>query len=1195
MNKTAIKNFAIWARKKLIAEITYKAGLVGITEKGIKGPLPQSTKDVLFFDIGTIEPYSITGVEIQQRKHLVDIIQHREKQSNYITAYHSLMEEVAYTWFNRLIAVRFMEVNDYLPSRVRVLSSESSTKIEPDLVTSPFEAELDYTSAEREQIIRLKNENKLDELFRLLFIKQCNELNRILPQLFEKTNDYTELLMNVSFTDKEGVVYRLVHDIPEDDFNVDKEGQIEIIGWLYQYYNSEPKDEAFELVKKNVKITKERIPAATQLFTPSWIVRYMVENSLGRLWMDSHPSEGLKNSWSYYLDEAQQSADAQAQLAVIAEHYKHIKPEDIKLIDPCMGSGHILVYAFDVLMQIYESYGYSQRDAARSIIENNLYGLDIDKRAYQLAYFALMMKARQYNRRILDGEHECHVYTIQESNELNIDHLQYFGARLSEEDKKEALIQMNSLVKLFVDAKEYGSLLDVPSYNWELLKEFITESSEAAQLSLDYIGLEDTRTQLQQLIELGQCMEHKYDVVITNPPYMGLSNGSSKLNGYVKKQYPHSKNDLFAVFIERCNEMTREHGYQAMITQHSWMFISTYEKLRLKILDNDMVNMAHLGARAFEEIAGEVVQTTAFVLSKSKLANAVGSYVRLVDYPSQREKEEAFLSGAERYNAPQDNFKAIPGVPFAYWVSQHTLHAFTQENLLRDHVTASVGIQTGDNEKFLRLWWEVAYDDVKFDAQSVADSYQHKKWFPYNKGGEFRKWYGNDVAVIQWDNDGEAIKRNSAETGHHYQQYADALKFQPMVTWSRISTGSPAFRLKGAGYLSDMAGFSLYSTSTELEKIIAFCNSAVAKHYLSFLAPTLNFMVGPVTSMPFAQREELEGRIISLVQQAMQVSREDWNAFEASWDYARHPWLNGSSLQEAYQQWEQACDNRFNELKAIEEELNSLHIEMYGLQQELSAEVEPRDVTIRKADLARDIRGFVSYAVGCMFGRYSLDVEGLAYAGGTWEPSKYSSFRPDEDNIILITDEEYFTDDIVGLFVSFVKAAYGGAELEDNLNFIAKALGNRGNSSREVIRNYFLKDFYKDHCKLYQKRPIYWQFESGKEDGFKALIYIHRYNEDIIGNLRIDHLHALQRIYESEIRRMQDIIEQSEQAREVTAATKRREKLTRQLKETKAYDEKIANLALARISIVTDDGVKINYDKIQRSTEGEKLEVLAKI
>jgi hypothetical protein len=630
MNKTAIKSFAIWARNKLIADIDYKAGLLGITEKEIKDPLPQSTTTVQFFDIGTKDPYSIKGVEIEQRNKLVEEIERKAKQSDLKTAYKSVVEEVAYTWFNRLIAIRFMEVNDYLPTRIRVLSSGSSNKAEPDLVTHPMDANFEYTPYEKDRIRQLKNDNKLDELFRLLFIKQCNALNSILPELFEKTSDFTELLLNVSFTDQDGVVYRLVNDIPEDDFNVSKAGQVEIIGWMYQYYNTEPKDETFALLKKNVKITKERIPAATQLFTPDWIVRYMVENSLGRLWLEGHPNDELKSKWKYYLDEAEQEADVQKQLDEIREEYKKIKPEDIKFMDPCMGSGHILVYVFDVLMQIYESCGYSQKDAAKSIIENNLYGLDIDNRAYQLAYFAVMMKARQYNRRILNGETTCHVYSIKESNNVNRNHLNYFGAGMNEMDKNTAMLQMQGLLDTFIDAKEYGSILKVDSYDWKLLYRFVDNVDVSGQMTMDSIGIEDTKERVRTLVEIGEVMARKYDVVVTNPPYMGSNGMNPSIANYVVENYPDSKADLFAVFMKRCRQMTGLNRFQTMITQHSWMFLSSFEKLRDGVLKNDIINLAHLGSRAFEDVSGEVVQTVSFIFRRTYINKYIGTYSRLV-------------------------------------------------------------------------------------------------------------------------------------------------------------------------------------------------------------------------------------------------------------------------------------------------------------------------------------------------------------------------------------------------------------------------------------------------------------------------------------------------------------------------------------------------------------------------------------
>ena len=682
MNKTAIKNFAIWARNKLIADVSYDARLIGITEDGIAKPLPQSFGGTQFFDIGTAEPYSISGEAVRQRDKLIEVIQQKEKDTDYKTAYQYVIEEVAYTWFNRLIAIRFMEVNDYLPSHIRVLSSESG-KLEPDLVTTPFDAELPFTAEEEAQIFQLKQDNKLDEVFRILFLKQCNALNEILPALFEKTKNYTELLLSLSVIDQDGVVYHLIHDIPEDDFNIERGGQVEIIGWLYQYYNTEPKAAAFA---KNGKITKEEIPAVTQLFTPDWIVRYMVENSLGRLWVEGHPECGLKENWKYYLEEAQQEPEVQAKLAEIRKEYAALNPEDIKLIDPCMGSGHILVYAFDVLMQIYESAGYSQRDAAKSILENNIYGLDIDDRAYQLAYFAVMMKARQYNRRILNGENSCHVYAIQESNSVNRAHLKYFGAGMDDIEKNAAKMQLEGLLDTLTDAKEYGSILNVESYNWDLLRRFVAAEDTAGQISMDSVGVEDTAEQLNRLIDIGETMARKYWVTCTNPPYAGTSNLSANVNNFVKKNYPDSKADLFAVFIERCRQMTVNNGFQAMITQHAWMFLSSFEKLREKMMLTETVNMAHLGARAFEEIGGEVVQTTAFVRCANHVEGYKGTYCRLIEPTSQQGKADMFISGQNQYRVGQISFSKIPGVPVAYWISPEVLKLFDERNLRIDYL-----------------------------------------------------------------------------------------------------------------------------------------------------------------------------------------------------------------------------------------------------------------------------------------------------------------------------------------------------------------------------------------------------------------------------------------------------------------------------------------------------------------------------
>lgn len=1224
MNKTAVKNFAVWARNKLIEDVKNKAVALGITKDGIAKALPQSGRDIEFYDIGLAEPCKITGNAISQRRSLVDAINAKAADSDYQTAYNFIMEEVAYTWFNRLIAIRFMEVNDYLPGRIRVLSAEGNKdKVEPDIAAAPFDAGLQFTDAETQQIAQLKSENKLDDLFRLLFVKQCNALNKILPFLFEKTSDYTELLLNLSITDNDGVVRRLINDIPEEDFDIEQGGQVEIIGWLYQYYNTEPKNETFALLKKNVKITKERIPSATQLFTPHWIVRYMVENSLGRLWLEGHPDNALKQNWQYYLDEAEQEADVQKQLDEIKKDYAKLNPQDIKFIDPCMGSGHILVYAFDVLMQIYENAGFAARDAAQSILEHNLYGLDIDERAFQLAYFALMIKARQYNRRIFTSGITPHVYAIKESNGFNRAHLKYFGDGLSDLELNVAINEANGLFDDLKDASEYGSIINVNNYNWQLLRQFANNIKLQGQIGLyDMEGFDVAQGKLLSLIAIGEVLAQKYDVVVTNPPYMGLSNGNAKLSTFAKKHYPDSKADLFAVFIERCYNFTKTNGYQAMITQQAWMFLSSFENLRQKLQYLTIINMVHLGSRAFEEIGGEVVQTTSFVLKNKYINNYKGAYCRLIEPTTQQGKEDMFIAGINRYEAPQTNFSKIPGSPIAYWVSRDFLKNFQSMDNVGKYINPRIGLITGNNDRFLRLWTEVKFFRIGFninDVQTSIDS--NKKWFPYQKGGDNRYWYGNIEYIINWENDGYEVKFNNDYNGRvRSHNYNGEYSFITCLTWNSVTSGNFSCRFVPKGFLFDAAGpICKVLDKKNIYLFLGFLNTKISQIYLSIINPTINFHPGYIEAIPFSLKfiEKNRCLIEKLTNNNINLSKSDWDSFETSWDFKRHPLLpavpKSALLSDCYQNWQTVCEQRFTQLKANEEELNRIFIEIYGLQDELTPAVADKDVTVAriynsKEDIPESMKGnnyvltrqevvksLISYAVGCMFGRYSLDVEGIAYAGGEWDADKYQTFTPDEDNCILITDEAYAKDDIAELFGAWLKKVYGTEQYEENLKFVADALGNKGNSSREVIRNYFLTDFIKDHIKTYKKRPIYWLFDSGKQNGFKALIYLHRYNADTIGNLRVDYLHKMQRIYESEIERLQYTIENGTNAREVATATKRKEKLQKQLKECRDYDEKISHLALARIELDLDNGVKVNYEKVQTAADGKKYQVLAKI
>ena len=1204
MDKPAIKKFAVWARNKLIADTKYRAGLVGVTETAVAEPLPQSNETVQFFDVGLPQPYRIEGDAVTQRQRFVaELNKETAKQGSYTAAYQTVVDKVAYTWFNRLIAVRYMEVNDLLPSRTRVLSSADG-RAEPQIVTSPFDAVLDYTPAEQQQIVTLKNDNKLDEAFRLLFLKQCVALGDCLPRLFEQVDDYMPLLLALSFTDKDGVVCHLVNDIPESDW----QDAVQIVGWLYQYYNTEPKEQVFANLKKNIKISKENIPAATQLFTPDWIVRYMVENSLGRLWSEGHPDFD-KSEWKYYLDEAPQEPQVAQQLAELRKGYAALTPEDIKCIDPCMGSGHILAYLFDVLMQIYRSAGYTDRDAAASIVEHNLYGLDIDDRAAQMAYFVVMVKGCQYDSRFLRRHLNPHVYAIQESGELITDALGRLG-------KQESTAR--ALLDGFKNAKEYGSILQpkVTLAELDALQEQLREvdgASDMGNFTDQFVAGQLLRV-LCPLVEQARMLVQKYDVVVTNPPYMGGSGMNARLSDYVKKYYPDSKSDLFAVFIERCAQMDKRGGYQAMITQHAWMFLSSFEKLRAKLQLIDTVNMAHLGARGFDEIGGEVVQTTSFVMRSSHTKGYKGTYCRLIDGDSEKAKAEMFVSGENRYVAEQDNFSKIPGSPIGYWISNTILNDYDRAILAGKIAQFKHGMSTGKNEAVVRLWYEVAFENIKFDAKSHDDLYEsNKKYVPYNKGGEYRKWYGNKAYVLAYDQEADALM--DTFPGHRHDN--KDTYFRKCISWSKVTSGGLAMRFFEEGFVYDVAGCSAFTNDKYIYYLLAFYNLKVKGPLVASLSPTLNFEVGQLQNSPIIYDEEKEESINNDVEKAIDIEKSDWDSFETSWDFKKHPLLpelplgsecvfrdtNGKlgsvsvtpiALSDEYARWENECNDRFNQLKANEEELNRIFIDIYGLQDELTPEVEDKDVTVRRADLTREIKSLLSYAVGCMFGRYSLDVDGLAYAGGKWDDSKYTTFIPDADNVLPITDEEYFTDDIVGRFVEFVKVVYGTDTLEDNLAFIAKALGVKGTSPRAVIRNYFLNGFYADHVKIYQKRPIYWLYDSGKQNGFKALIYMHRYNADTSGLVRADYLYKMEQVYESEIARMDDAITNGA-SREVAQATKRKEKLVKPFKECKDYDDRLGHIALARIPIDLDDGVKVNYDKVQTGADGKKQAILAKI
>lgn len=885
MNKTLIKNFAIDARVRLIQMAIDNAGLVGVTKDKITEAV-QKGADFEIYKTAAGTDYTITGNKIKQRKNLVERI-------NKI-GFEQVMEAAAYTWFNRIIAIRYMEVNDYLPTRVRVLSSETAGKKEPDIITlAPDNVDLNFTEAEKQQIRELKAKQKMDEAFQILFIKQCNELNKYLPKLFEKTSagelDYTELLFSLSFIQTDGVVARLL-EIDEDDFK----DQVQIIGWMYQYYNTELKDDTFAKLKKNVKITKERIPAATQLFTPDWIVRYMVENSLGRLYAQSITTQSEEQTaqmmgWKYYLPEAEQTEEVQKKLAQIKqEQIANFNLENIKVLDPCMGSGHILVYAFDVLVQMYKNAGYNERDAAQKIMQNNIFGLDIDNRAAQLAYFALMMKGRQYDRRFFERDIEPNVYAIQESNGISEISIKKVVSESVETSTA------NYLINTFHDAKEYGSIIDVESKDYDMLKNTLVAWKQNHDATLENVLVETDVDDLIPLCQIAKMMSTKYDVVVTNPPYMGASGMGEHLSNFVKKNYPDSKSDLFAVFIEKCGSYAKKTGLISMITQHAWMFLSSYEKLREKLNARTTLNMAHLGARAFDEIGGEVVQTTAFVGLNENIANYKAIYKRLVDFAGEAEKEAAFADKKNTYFAQQENFAKIPGMPVAYWVSENFRKTFIDGVALSSFANPKAGLATGDNDRFERWWFEVAIGKIKFDCKDVSETIDNGfKWYPCNSGGEFRKWSFNNQIIVNWENDGKELKSLVNKNGRPAARPQNTqFYFKEGLTWNKLSSSRFAVKYKAKGFIYDDTSRSVFlEDNSKLLYLLGLLCSIVTFNYLKALNPSMSFTNEDIARIPFiitSDNSQLS-TINSLVEQNISLSKSDWDSFETSWDFAKHP------------------------------------------------------------------------------------------------------------------------------------------------------------------------------------------------------------------------------------------------------------------------------------------------------------------
>lgn len=1179
MDKAILKKFAVESRHELMEKIRNKIDSFYINEE-----FKSEQKGELYILSNNNHSMSLTNDIFKKRDLLI-------KRINDL-GFERVVEEAAYTWFNRIIAIRYMEINDILPLTkdnqsigIRVLSSRDNTP-DPEILkfSNLVNSDLDI-EFKKEEYVELKNDN---EKFKYVMLLICKKLGKVIPQVFGGITDYIDILIPDNLLNDTGFITKIINEVPESNYN-----QVEIIGWLYQYYNQTEKDNS---MAKGGVYGKNDIPYVTQLFTPDWIVKYMVENSLGKLWIKHNEGSCLKSKLKYLVANEEKN------------DYHKINLNDICFLDPCCGSGHILVYAFEILYKIYLENGYNKFDISINILEHNIFGLDIDDRAVQLSILSVLLKAREYDKNIFKKieNKTLNIYSIQETNCVEALDLDI----LSENQKNTA----QYVIDTFKNAKEIGSLLIVEKKDYDSLVNEI-------ERNLTIFGIQ-LREKLLPVINVAKILSQRYDVVVTNPPYMNSSVMPNNLKKYILKNYPDSKTDLCTAFMETC--LVKKDGYLAMINQHSWMFLSSFEKLRSKLLDTMHIDtMIHLGTRAFEEIGGEVVQTSSFVLEQSNI-NKDSIFYKLTELTDSKLKEEEFLNNKEKYEYKinQKNFKLIPGYEIIYWFSNKYIKIFDNSKPLINVAIPKQGLATGENNRFVREWYEVNINNTLLNSDSVEMSKNcDVKWYPYNKGGEYRKWYGNNDYIVNWENDGFEIK-NFKDSNGKLRSRPQNLEyyFKEAITWSKVSGSSIAFRYKPFGHIFDVAGTSIFSSHDQLIYLLGLNNSKVIMNILKSTSPTLNYEVGQIGAIPVIEDCKVKSEIQKLVLKCIDITKEDWDSFETSWNFTRHPLLKSvskvSTIRDSIANWNTYTYQQRSLLKHNEEELNKIFIDIYGLNDELTPEVDEKDITIRNEDKERDIKSFISYAVGCMFGRYSLDKDGLIYAGGDfdniyqkykkadggWAGSSLSnykylndngneielSFEVDNDNIIPITDEAYFSDDIVERFKTFIKTVYGDNTFNENMDFIAEALGKKGTeTSEETIRRYFVNDFFNDHVKMYQKRPIYWLLDSGKKNGFKALVYMHRYNENLIPKARLDYLHRVQTTYEKLLSDVNYKLTIDLSMTDKKEAKNKQADLNAKLNEIKEYDEKIAHIANQRISIDLDDGVKVNYEKFK--------DILAKI
>lgn len=1184
MNKSALKTFATNARRELLKKVEARAMKLGITEENIKKADIESS-DAIFID-----GKQLLREERIRRERLIDRI-------NQI-GLKRVVDEVAYTWFNRFTALRFMEVNNYLPTKVKVLSSSNSDSTEPDMMQEALSLDLDL---DKEYIYELKMNNQSEELFKYLIIKHCNDLNRYMPFMFEKIDDYTEILFPEGVLATDSFIRQMTDSeiIPEDNWE-----KVEVIGWLYQYYIAEENE---RVIKAKKRYKPEELPFATQLFTPEWIVRYMVQNTLGRYWIESHSEHrDLIKGWEFYLENTNPEADLEVKLAPYINN--GLKVEDIKCFDPAMGSGHILVYMFDVLFEIYSKCGYMEREIPRLIIENNLYGLDIDDRSYQLASFSLIMKSLQYNKRFLRdiarNGLNLNLASIQETNNITEEEIELLAGEAAGEKYEKLKVFVNQ----FRNAKAIGSLIKLESSNITFIDEQINRIEKKEDNLFEFAIKERILPLLRLLSKQTSIMDMRYDIFISNPPYVGNRYVTNEVADYLENYYPDVKSDLFSAFIEFSFYATKSYGQIGFMSPFVWMFISSYQKLRENIIqDKNISSLIQLEYSGFD---GATVPICTFTL-RNYNSDTKGEYIRLSDFRGAKNQPIKTLEAVQnpsvpyRYSFDQEKLNKIPGSSIAYWASENLFKDFEIGEKMGDIVEPKVGLQTGSNDKFIRLWWEPSIANIKYDTNSIEES-KHSgfKWVPYNKGGERRQWYGNYDYVVNWENNGQEIRnftddkgklRSRPQNTNHY--------FKESITWSLITSGGFSIRYRTEGSIHDVSGMSAFSKDTELLKyILGLMSTKISNYVFKILNPTINLQIGDFTSFPVIIEDDIKGKVLEFTERCLYISKKDWDILETSWNFKSNPLIkqNVMLIAETFEKHKLQTNEMFKQLKFNEETLNRIFIDEYGLQDKLNPEVSNKDVTIAKIfdsrdDIDEEIKGnsfiltkedvikqFISYAIGCLFGRYSLDEEGLIYAGGKFNFSLYQTLKVDEDNILPILPGAYFEDDIVTKFVEFVKVTFSEETLEENLEFVADAIGRKKNETvRETLRRYFLNDFYKDHVQVYKKRPIYWLFTSGREKAFNCLIYMHRYDKTTLSRIRTDYLHDYQIRLDAEKKDLLNIIEGDSTAKEISNAKKELKSLDKKIDELKAYDELLHHMADMQIEIDLDDGVKVNYEEFK--------------